>query len=73
MEQNNTWRNCKYFSIWNLCPHRNTELMTQFIHDTETGKGHARTLDFNKSEEIDNTFCIPCDSFTIKRSKPNNS
>ena len=71
MGEEQTHSNCSYFDIRNLCPHRDEELMINFIHDTSTEEvigGHIKELDFSKAEEVNKKYCNPCNSFKDKRS-----
>ncbi len=67
MNQEQTHNNCRHFDIRNLCPHRDDELMINFIHDTSLGEGYMKTLDFSKAEEINKLFCNTCNSFKSNR------
>jgi hypothetical protein len=71
MNQEQTYSNCSYFDIRNLCPHRDEELMKAFIDDISTEKvidGHIKQLDFSKAEEVNKLLCNTCTSFKDKRS-----
>ncbi len=69
MNQEQTYDNCSYFDIRNLCPHRDKKLMIDFIGDISIGIGaHAKQLDFSKAEEVNKKYCNPCASFKDKRS-----
>lgn len=68
MNQEKTYNNCRHFDIRNLCPHRDDELMINFINDTSLGEGYMKTLDFSKAEEINKLFCNTCTSFKDNRS-----
>jgi hypothetical protein len=69
MNQEQTYNNCRFFDIRNLCPHRNEELMKDFIGDISMGTGGiVKQLDFSKTEEVNKKYCNPCTSFNEKRS-----
>ena len=68
MNQEQTYNNCRYFDIRNLCPHRDDELMINFINDTSLGEGYRKTLDSSKGEEVNKLFCNTCTSFKDNRS-----
>lgn len=53
----------KYFSIRNRCPHRDNEVMKQFIFETEVSQSSVPiNLDFSKEVEVNN-ICSSCDKF----------
>jgi len=63
MSKNQTYDKCQYFGIRNLCPHREHELMKQFVADTEVPQSNVPiNLDFSKEGEI-NKLCSSCDKF----------
>jgi len=69
MNQERTYDNCSHFDIRNLCPHRNEELMKEFIGDASIGNsGITKQLNFSKAEEVNKKYCNPCTSFKEKRS-----
>jgi hypothetical protein len=69
MNQEQTYGNCSYFTIRNICPHRDEVLMKEFIGDVSIGNsGIVKQLDFSKAEEVNNKYCSPCTSFKEKRS-----
>jgi hypothetical protein len=68
MNRKQTYDNCKYFSIRNLCPHRDNELMKQFILETEVPQSSVPiTLNFSKEMEVNN-ICSSCDKFKSHQS-----
>lgn len=64
MTENQTYDNCKYFSIRNLCPYREHKLMKEFISDIDIPSGIPKMLDFSKKEEV-NKICSSCNKFKI--------
>ena len=63
MNDKQTYHNCKYFSIRNRCPHRDNELMKQFILETEVPQSSVPiNLNFSKEVEV-NKICSSCDKF----------
>ncbi len=71
MNQEQTYNNCSYFDIRNLCPHREDELMKALINDVSIGEvigGQRKQLDASKAEEVNKTFCNTCTSFKDYRS-----
>jgi predicted transcriptional regulator len=68
MNRKQTYGNCKYFSIRNLCPYRDDELMKQFILETEVPQSNVpMTLNFSEEMEV-NKICSSCDKFKPRQS-----
>ena len=63
MPQKQTYNSCQYFGIRNLCPHRESEIMKEFISDTEIPQSSVPVLlDFSKEKEV-NELCSSCNKF----------
>ena len=66
MPQKKTYDSCQYFGIRNLCPHRESELMKQFISDITIPQSSVpEILDFSKEKEV-NELCSSCSKFRSK-------
>jgi hypothetical protein len=66
MIQTKTYSNCKCFSIRNLCPHREDELMKQFVMGTHIPESSVPIqIDFSKEDEI-NKICSSCNKFKAR-------
>lgn len=57
-----TYDTCKYF-ITDLCPHKDKELMKQFINDIAPGEGYEKDVSFDKASDVNKAFCHNCTSF----------
>lgn len=70
MAQEQTWDKCDCFDNRGLCPHRNDELMKQFISLVSITGYPKKELDFSLASEINETFCNNCNSFKPTTSNP---
>ena len=56
--------NCQNFEINNVCPHRNDDLMKQYIMDlTTSNNGILTFLNFDKAKAVSEKFCSTCKNF----------